>query len=191
MACKYTQVCKCIKHCVVDPKKPVLQAQNIYIRNLKFIVNAYLYLFLCNTYVRVYLLISLHYIHQRGLTFGLSKMLVRFPQCQPATRWDCDPLPEKLDFGAFEHDLSVAKSICLMFSCQVWPVSVISPTLLGGRLCLEPSLSPSWKVESKGRCFWVRGWMGREAAALVLLPDCSVGGKGGPDTPLVPLDILF
>lgn len=66
MACKYTQVCKCIKHCVTDPKKPVLQASNIYIHNWKFIVYAYLYLFLYNAYVRVYLLISLHYIHQRG-----------------------------------------------------------------------------------------------------------------------------
>lgn len=72
--------------------------------------------------------------------------------------------------------------ICLMFSCQVWPVSVISPTQAGGRLCLEPSLSPSWKMEGKGRCFWVRGWMGREIAALMLTSDCSVGRKGGPET---------
>lgn len=108
--------------------------------------------------------------------FGLFQRLVRFPRCQDATRGDCGSVLEKLDLGAF-----LLVRVCAVFSCQFWPVSVLSPAQAGGSLCWELSLSRSWKLEGKGLCFWTK-----KAALLMLTPGWVTGGKGSPKTPTDP-----
>lgn len=62
-------------------------------------------------------------------------------------------MPEQRDLGAHEHRLFVANSVCLMFRCQVWPVSVIS---LQGQEQIVLGAFTFTQLDSGGQGFLVR-----------------------------------
>lgn len=130
------------------------------------------------------------------LTFGLFKMLVRFPARQTSTRGDCDSVPGRLDLGAFEHGLSVANTY--LFYVSLPGLACVCDKSHTGRRQVVPGAFPFTQLEVGGRgmvflaaALWVKGWTGREAAALAPTSDHAMGGKDGPETPAAPLDVLF
>lgn len=100
-------------------------------------------------------------------------------------------MPEKLDLGAFEHGLSVSNTY--LFNVSLPGLACVCDKSRTGRRQVVPGAFPFTQLDGGGRgtvfltaALRVRGWTGREAAALALTSDHTAGGKRGPETPTGP-----